>query len=127
MDPTKTCAACAMEISFRANKCPHCRTLQPNAARMHRDVPDRKIAGVCAALAQQLGVDPVLVRVAFVVAALMSGGLTAGVYLLIWLATPNAPGERAPLTRILDWVDGFTSPSNRSGQPTAEPPPPSQV
>jgi phage shock protein PspC (stress-responsive transcriptional regulator) len=127
MDPTKTCAACAMEINVRASKCPHCRTPQSNASRMHRDVPDRKIAGVCAAVAQQLGLDPVLVRVAFVVAALMSGGLTAGVYLLLWLATPNTPGERAPLTRILDWVDSLTSPSRGTGRPTPEPPSAPQV
>lgn len=120
MMEARNCAACSMEISARASKCPYCLTRQPNAAPMHRDYPQRKIGGVCAAVGQQLGLDPVLVRVAFVVAALLSGGLTVGVYLLIWLVTPNKPGERSTFTRLLDWVDGLVTP--RSGQPTPEPP-----
>jgi len=118
MNPTRTCSACAMEIDARATKCPHCLTRQDNAV-MHRDLPGRKIAGVCVAVAQQLGVDAVLVRVAFVVAAVLSGGITAGIYLLLWIATPNALGEQAPLSRLLDWVDGLTS---SKGRPVPESP-----
>ena len=47
----------------------------------------RKIAGVSAAIGQRYGVDPVLVRVGFVV-ALLTGGAGIALYLLGWLVLP---------------------------------------
>ena len=120
----KTCNACAMEISAKATKCPYCLTRQANAPTMTRDLPDRKIAGVCAAVAQQLSLDPVLVRVAFAVAAILSGGMAVGIYLLLWMATPERAGERSLLTKMLDMLDGLMGGARKGqGQPTPEPPP----
>lgn len=48
----------------------------------------RKIAGVSAAIGQRYGIDPVLVRVAFVVGAFY-GGASILVYLLGWLLLPR--------------------------------------
>ena len=57
------------------------------ATRPHRRRGDRKIAGVAAAIGRRYAIDPILVRVAFVVAAL-SGGAGVLLYLLGWLLLP---------------------------------------
>lgn len=57
------------------------------ATRPRRRSSDRKIAGVAAAIARRYAVDPVLVRVAFVVATI-SGGAGVLLYLLGWLLLP---------------------------------------
>jgi phage shock protein PspC (stress-responsive transcriptional regulator) len=62
------------------------------ATRPHRRSDDRKIGGVAAAIGRRYAIDPVLVRVAFIVAAMFSGmGLL--LYLLGWLLLP-AEGDR---------------------------------
>ncbi|MGH3938310.1 MAG: PspC domain-containing protein [Pseudonocardiaceae bacterium] len=60
--------------------------------RPRRSDDDRKIGGVAAAIGRRYGVDPVLVRVGFVVATFFSG---AGVllYLLGWLLLPAVGDE----------------------------------
>jgi phage shock protein PspC (stress-responsive transcriptional regulator) len=53
-----------------------------------RSSSDRKIAGVAAGLARYFDVDPILVRVGFAVASLLSGaGLLA--YVLLWAFVPR--------------------------------------
>ena len=60
-----------------------------------RSTTDRKISGVSGGLGAYLGVDPVLVRVGFVVTALMSGaGLLA--YLALLAIVPSDEGHPAP-------------------------------
>lgn len=62
------------------------------ATRPHRRSDDRKISGVAAAIGRRYAIDPVLVRVAFIVATMFSGmGLL--LYLLGWLLLP-AEGDR---------------------------------
>jgi len=60
---------------------------------------DRKIAGVAAAIARRYDIDPVLVRIAFVVAAFYGVGIL--LYLLAWVALPPDPGDppRGPFVR----------------------------
>ena len=57
---------------------------RPQLVRSERD---RVIAGVCAGLAEHLGLDVTLVRVGFVVFALFGPGLIA--YIVLWIAVPN--------------------------------------
>lgn len=54
---------------------------------------DRKIAGVAAAIGHRYGVDPILVRVAFVVVTVF-GGVGVLLYLLGWLLLPQE-GDQA--------------------------------
>lgn len=62
------------------------------ATRPRRPRRGRKIAGVAAAIGNRYGIDPVLVRVAFVVAAFFGGaGFLA--YLLGWLFLPEENDE----------------------------------
>jgi phage shock protein PspC (stress-responsive transcriptional regulator)/signal transduction histidine kinase len=62
------------------------------SARFRRDSENGIVAGVLAGLARRLGVDPVVVRVGFVVAVIATGGLALVAYALAWAALP-ATGE----------------------------------
>jgi phage shock protein PspC (stress-responsive transcriptional regulator) len=54
---------------------------------LRRSVDDRMFAGVCGGLGEYLGIDPVIIRVAFAMAFAFAGaGL--GVYLVLWLIMP---------------------------------------
>jgi phage shock protein PspC (stress-responsive transcriptional regulator) len=53
---------------------------------------DRWLGGVCAGLAEKLCIDPVIVRVAVLVTALI-GGVPAILYGLAWLALPDRTGR----------------------------------
>ena len=69
----------------------------------------RRFAGVCVAIGLRYGIDPVLVRVAFVLAALY-GGAGIALYLLCWLVFPQEgdpaiePGTREPTSAVLALV-----------------------
>ena len=63
--------------------------------------PDRKIGGVCGGIAEYFGVDPTIVRIAFIVLTIVTigpGGLLA--YGLLWAIMPepdpSAPAPSAP-------------------------------
>jgi phage shock protein C len=68
--------------------------------RLTRSRTDRKIAGVCAGLADYLEVDVVLVRAAWVVFSIVPGAIIGGViaYLAAWLVMPEAT-EPSPVPR----------------------------
>jgi phage shock protein PspC (stress-responsive transcriptional regulator) len=100
----KICPACCEEIARRAVRCPHCTSRQPDAALMHRGLPGRVLGGVCAALSLQLGWDPVLVRVAFVLSLAFSAGLTFWAYALLWVMTPLEADGVTPLAQAVEWV-----------------------
>ena len=55
---------------------------------------NRKLAGVCGGLAQYSNIDATLIRVLFVVLALLGGpGLV--IYLLMWILVPQEPEDAA--------------------------------
>jgi phage shock protein PspC (stress-responsive transcriptional regulator) len=62
---------------------------RPPAAGLRLSRADRKIAGVCGGLGEWLDVDPVFLRVAFVLLALLAG-LGIAVYIILWLFLPRA-------------------------------------
>jgi phage shock protein C len=59
--------------------------------RLYRSRDDRMIAGVAAGLADQLGLDPSLVRVGWVILAIVTGGLLALAYLVMMFVVPEEP------------------------------------
>jgi phage shock protein C len=61
--------------------------------QVRRSHDERVIAGVCGGIGRYLGVDPVLLRIAFIVLALANGlGLIA--YVVAWVAIPEeGPGQ----------------------------------
>jgi phage shock protein PspC (stress-responsive transcriptional regulator) len=79
-------------------------------SQLVRSRSDRRIAGVCAGLARYFGIDPVLVRIAFVVTAFMGFGILA--YIVLWIALPEGDpaeassgawfGRSSPAVRIAE-------------------------
>lgn len=77
-----------------------------------RDVPGRKLAGVCASVAQNLGVSVSVVRAAFLILALWHGfGIL--LYAILWMLMPPAAGEPSALDEVLDTVRGFVTSQRR--------------
>lgn len=76
------------------------------AAALRRSRDERMIAGVAGGIATYFDVDPVLVRLAFVVLVL-AGGSGVIVYLLAWLIIPEEEGAGARVRRAA--VDGDTA------------------
>jgi phage shock protein PspC (stress-responsive transcriptional regulator) len=64
--------------------------------RLRRSRHDRVLGGVCAGIARSTGVDPVLVRLATVLIALVSGGTAVLAYLLAWVLLPAAADDPDP-------------------------------
>lgn len=66
-------------------------TYSPNPKRLYRS-RDKVIAGVCGGIADRMGWDPTIVRIAFAV-LFFTGVLSAVfiVYIVIWAITPVAP------------------------------------
>lgn len=60
--------------------------------RLYRSNSDRRIAGVCGGLAEYFGIDPVIIRIVWLVCAIAGVGILA--YLLFWLLVPNNPDPR---------------------------------
>src|SRR4051794_41960975 len=61
------------------------------APALRRDPEHRVIAGVCAGIARNFGVDPLVVRLAFM-AATFAGGLGFVLYGAAWLVMPAGGG-----------------------------------
>jgi phage shock protein PspC (stress-responsive transcriptional regulator) len=90
------CSRCQHDLPDDANFCPKCGTNQRVATRaagrpLRRSVSDRKIAGVCGGLAEYLGVEVTVVRLLWVIVAIVPGAVFGGViaYLLAWLLMPE--------------------------------------
>ncbi len=62
--------------------------------RLYRDTENSTVAGVCSGLAAYFQVDPVLIKIIFVLFGFMGFGV--GLYIILWIVIPNAktPSER---------------------------------
>ena len=58
--------------------------------RLYRQMKDKMIGGVCAGLAEYLEIDPVIIRVLFVVAFFL-GSMGFWLYVVLWIVVPKAP------------------------------------
>ena len=54
--------------------------------RLHRNKKDGKIAGICAGIGDYFDIDPVIVRLLFLLALFLGGGLI--VYIIAWIIIP---------------------------------------
>ena len=96
------CTQCGSELRDQDLFCSQCgRPLKPESVpavteQLMRDMQNKKIAGVCAGLARYFRVDPVLVRLIFLVLALSTGiGFIA--YIIGWIVMPKDTGwKRLP-------------------------------
>ena len=58
--------------------------------RFYLSTTDKKLTGVCGGIAEYFDIDPLLVRIAFII-LLLGGGSGLLVYILLWLLAPKSP------------------------------------
>ncbi len=87
------CNYCGKAIQDDAQHCAYCgKRVAGNepTRRLVRPRADRKIAGVCAGVAQYFDLDVTLIRVLWVLVVLLAGtGVLA--YIICWIVMPNEP------------------------------------
>lgn len=80
----------------------HAPPPRPSAPRLRRSTTDRQIGGVAAGIGTYLGLDPVLVRILFVLTAIVGGaGLVA--YLIAWAIMPEDDGTAPTAIDASSW------------------------
>ncbi len=78
--------------------------------RLYRSTKEKMIGGVCGGLAEYFDIDPVLIRILFVVATFVGGsGILA--YIICWIIIPEEPRVVQP-----------AAPAQPASQPSAPPP-----
>lgn len=94
------CPNCQKDIAAGSKFCYSCGAKQPETGsaapppmysgrkRLVRSTNDRKIAGVCGGLADYFDLDPIIIRVVWVLLFLCGGtGLLA--YIVLWIVLPE--------------------------------------
>jgi phage shock protein PspC (stress-responsive transcriptional regulator) len=80
---------------------------------LYRSTTDRSLSGVCGGLAAWLGLDPSLVRIVWVLLAIMSGGIFVVLYVVMAIVVPDAPpgwvprGRKQPREQPPSWGPGY--------------------
>jgi len=78
--------------------------------KLYRSVTDKMLAGVCGGLAEYFAIDPVIVRLIFVLAVIFGGsGILA--YIILWIIIPQKPFLITPFS---------TNPVSGDSQPSEE-------
>ena len=75
-------------------------------APLHRASNGRMVAGVAAGLADYLSVDVTIVRVGFVLATILGGGLGIPAYLACLLLVPEDGQDRSIASSMIDSIQG---------------------
>ena len=83
--------------------------------RLYRSESDRVIAGVCGGLGEYLRVDPLILRILFVVLAMVNG-IGLFVYLVLWIVVPTTGSQTAPQEVIRRNVDEIGARARELGQ-----------
>ena len=76
--------------------------------RLQRSETDRFLTGVCGGIAAYTGVDSTIIRIVFVVLALL-GMAGIPIYILAWLLMPAESEQRSLLEQIIRNFQGKSS------------------
>jgi phage shock protein PspC (stress-responsive transcriptional regulator) len=94
------CSNCQKEIADGSNFCYSCGAKQLDPAtssapraygqqrRLVRSINDRKVAGVCAGIADYFDFDPTIVRIIWVLCTFVPGPNILA-YIILWIAVPE--------------------------------------
>jgi phage shock protein C len=89
--------------------------------RLYRSRDDRILAGVAGGLAENLDVDPSIIRIVWALLVFLTGGIALLVYIVMAIVVPERP-EGMPIQR---WDEaGATSTAPATGDPSAGVPTP---
>jgi phage shock protein C len=102
-----TCQSCQKNIAVGSKYCYNCGAKQPESGapglspatgaqkKLMRSSTDKRIAGVCAGLADYFDMDPTIVRLVWLLLVCFAGtGVLA--YVILWIVLPLAPGGVVP-------------------------------
>ncbi len=62
--------------------------------RLYRSSKNKIIAGVCSGIGEYYGIDPVIVRLVWVILSLVSFGFGVLAYLIAWMIIPRNPKHK---------------------------------
>ncbi|HEV2178258.1 MAG TPA: PspC domain-containing protein [Terriglobia bacterium] len=107
------CPQCGKEYADRVNFCCQCgaaigASSSRAARKLYLSRVNKKIGGVCGGFAEYLDLDPTLVRLVWVMAAIFVGWGVIG-YLIAWLILPEAP--------LAGWASAPAVPSSPQPSP----------
>lgn len=85
----------------------------PPPRRLTRRADDRILGGVASGLADYFGLDPVLVRIAFVLLGVFGGGGIL-LYIVMWILVPEGESGEVIARRASDWAEEQRPGSDRS-------------
>ena len=63
--------------------------------RLYRSRSDRLIGGVCGGMGKYFNVDPVWIRIVFLL-LLIAAGVTLLIYIILWIIVPEEPVSLSP-------------------------------
>ncbi|HEY3336740.1 MAG TPA: PspC domain-containing protein [Candidatus Limnocylindrales bacterium] len=90
-----------------------------NPRRLYRSRTDRPITGIAGGMAEYLDVDPTVVRILWVLAAIFSGGLAILLYIVLAFVIPTNPFQGGPIpTAATSGSTGWGQPAAGSAQGT---------
>ena len=89
---------------FTASK-PSTAPGRTNSFALTRPSDDRMVAGVCSGIARAFGIDPLIVRIAFIVLTL-AGAAGIPLYLAGWLLIPDEESQESIAAQLFQSVSG---------------------